>query len=478
MTPPTASLLSSFIHSSFSTWPLLLLSAALLLLASPLSAQWVDGDTLTAFSQLRSSDDASSFFALEDASFLAFSSPVELLSSLQVVTSMGPCRGFSLPGSLRYCVHPGCDLDATLTVEGLQIANLPPSAALLEALASAQTTVVVVDDDPQLSPFLSSLQLEPSTLLPVYTPFSPSAAAAPVHLPAFVFNFRGLLQVVSTEMGIFNLSAQLPLPPSLGLQVRAPPVVSVEVTCSDGVFCNGAERWMGGLNGSCMAGIEPCDDGDDCTADSCDEAFGTCQHRLTTSAPGCQDAGYCGGPHCLPQCPAGSECGPDGCGGSCGSLECAAGSACRAFLCIAADYPYSCQRPAPLVAEGRQLLGEHRLLLDLAAIQTADEVSPACTAYGNGDDLALHFTVPDSFSRGVGVDAWLKGDVNQDVDTVMEIRRDRCSDSHRLSTSAPPPTPTEQGDDYVCSDNSEPPGQHRCCPALAAPLEGCCRRGC
>lgn len=44
--------------------------------------------------------------------------------------------------------------------------------------------------------------------------------------------------------------------------------VVVEVTCSDGVFCNGIERFV---NGSCVRGPNPCDDHVNCTVDMCSE---------------------------------------------------------------------------------------------------------------------------------------------------------------------------------------------------------------
>ena len=185
----------------------------------------------------------------------------------------------------------------------------------------------------------------------------------------------------------------------------------------------------------------------------------SCWHRMLNGSgrAECAGVGYCGGARCAPQCPAGSACGPDGCGGQCGG-GCATGAACRAFHCVAASYPYSCQQPAPLLPAGQSLLGEHRLLLDMAELAYADEVAFSCTAYPNADDLAFHFTVPDSLTAGVGVDAWLRGYHNPDVDTVLEIRRQRCSDLLPRTAPAAAASGAEQGDDYVCSDNSEPPG--------------------
>ena len=70
----------------------------------------------------------------------------------------------------------------------------------------------------------------------------------------------------------------------------AAPAVVAECTrngvCDDGVFCNGEERCV---EGRCAAG-EPvaCDDGVDCTTDSCDETRWACRHQ----APDADADGY------------------------------------------------------------------------------------------------------------------------------------------------------------------------------------------
>ena len=62
-----------------------------------------------------------------------------------------------------------------------------------------------------------------------------------------------------------------------------------------------------------MSGLPPCDDGDECTIDHCDEQFGTCFHELSnSSAAGCTAPSVCGGPRCVPLCPLDSQCGSDG----------------------------------------------------------------------------------------------------------------------------------------------------------------------
>ncbi len=60
---------------------------------------------------------------------------------------------------------------------------------------------------------------------------------------------------------------------------------STNADCDDGIVCNGAET-CDVASGSCLAGTPPtCDDGNACTADSCDSASNACVH-VPIPAPG------------------------------------------------------------------------------------------------------------------------------------------------------------------------------------------------
>ena len=146
-------------------------------------------------------------------------------------------------------------------------------------------------------------------------------------------------------------------------------------------------------------------------------------------------------------------------GGECGA-GCSALHGCSSHRCLPAASLYSCQHPASLIpAAGspQSLLGRHTLLLNLSELQLLDEVRPGCTATGYQPDAIFSFTVDaQQFEHGVGLDAWLRGAINPDVDTLLEIRKGRCSDLPRSNTSSDAAT-TEQGADFVCSDQSEPP---------------------
>src|SRR5262249_38062172 len=97
-----------------------------------------------------------------------------------------------------------------------------------------------------------------------------------------------------------NGTATFPTTPGASTQTRLPPLTwnatsagtvfgtaisaKTEVTCSDGVFCNGDERWV---NGKCVAGPMPCDDGQACTTDTCDETNRLCSHTLGSTCAAC-----------------------------------------------------------------------------------------------------------------------------------------------------------------------------------------------
>ncbi len=108
-------------------------------------------------------------------------------------------------------------------------------------------------------------------------------------------------------------------PPPLGCRA--------DVDCANGAFCDGLERCVGG---ECQPGVVPdCDDGLDCTRDSCDEAARQCAHFADDAL--CSDGDSCNGEEsCEPalgRCLAGFavscadalDCTDDGCDSSTGA---------------------------------------------------------------------------------------------------------------------------------------------------------------
>ena len=200
----------------------------------------------------------------------------------------------------------------------------------------------------------------------------------------------------------------------------APIVASIEVTCGDGVFCNGDERRV---NGKCVAGPPPCDDGEGCTTDTCDETADTCWHQPVG------DCDVCAIKNCNPNCKS-RVCGDDGCGGSCGA--CTSGRSCVGGACITALQPGTCANPLPLVAAGGTLLGDHVLSGDTS--DGIDETHPSCNTASTARDEVYSFTV----TSPVGIDARMSG-----FDSVLSLRKASCLD----------PAAT-----VACSDDAAPPG--------------------
>ena len=91
--------------------------------------------------------------------------------------------------------------------------------------------------------------------------------------------------------------------------------------CSDGSLCTIGDSCLFGL---CI-GTDQCDDGNDCTADSCDPRTG-CQHVFVSDGTGCSDGNACtvGDACLLGECQAG------------GPMDCSDGNPCTADICTPA----------------------------------------------------------------------------------------------------------------------------------------------
>jgi hypothetical protein len=207
----------------------------------------------------------------------------------------------------------------------------------------------------------------------------------------------------------------------------APLTATTEVTCSDGVFCNGAERYV---NGRCERSAPPCDDGASCTTDTCDETLGICEHTLSAGCAGC-DA-----PNCNPSCH-NRACGDDGCGGSCGS--CAAGQTCLDGACALVTTPGTCSNPIPLLAAGEALAGSHTITGDTTT--GINGTVPSCNSASTARDLVYTFTL----THEMGIDARLTG-----FDSVLSLRSVACADGDPAMHSQP----------NWCSDDASPPGNY------------------
>jgi len=235
-----------------------------------------------------------------------------------------------------------------------------------------------------------------------------------VHLPA------------TTQIGLHQFQVEI----SQGETSIQRELVEFEVTCDDGKFCNGIERYV---NGACVNGPEPCNDGIACTIDSCDEVNDFC--FWDASADGCRDCKEEG--DCIPACD-GLECGPDGCEGVCGS--CSEGNACQAGRCTPALNDGSCAAPFKLL-EGQTLDGHFFVYGDTT--DSVNEVIPTCNDLSDAPEDIYTFTVPAGTTLGLearSYDRYNRGDT--EYDTVLEIRSSCQTSSTVLD----------------CSDDAAPPG--------------------
>jgi len=189
----------------------------------------------------------------------------------------------------------------------------------------------------------------------------------------------------------------------------------------DELFCNGVERI---IDGACVkVPADPCDDGVDCTADTCDEATDTCGHDPQGSCASCS-----GG--CSPEC-TGRECGDDGCGGLCGTCDPGEGCASGPGDCMTANGAGTCASPRALtVTLGTQVITG-------STSNALHQATPTCNNTSTAVEDVYAFTI----TTPTGIDARSFG-----YDTVLHLRT-TCDDDAPAATIG-------------CSDDSAPPGDY------------------
>jgi len=214
----------------------------------------------------------------------------------------------------------------------------------------------------------------------------------------------------------------------------SPIEVAVEVSCSDGVFCNGEERFA---NGQCATVRAACDDGTACTQDDCDEQSRSCLHTPTGACAVCM-----AGPTCERDC-AGKQCGDDACGGECGTCGAGEGCAQAIFQCKPETQPGTCRSPLPLLADGAQLIGDHTLEGDSSG--GIHQAVPSCNSTSTAVESVYTFTTTER----VGLEARVSG-----YDTVLHLRKKSTADG---GADCLDNTPAKT---VACSDDSSPPGDY------------------
>jgi len=121
--------------------------------------------------------------------------------------------------------------------------------------------------------------------------------------------------------------------------------------CDDGQFCTVAESCTGGVCGG--GSPRNCSDGNQCTADSCNEGTSSCDHDMAAmNGSGCDDGQYCVN---------GETCNAGVCGGG-GPRDCTDGNLCTADTCnegtSACDHDAAAMDSAPCDDGNFCLVGE------------------------------------------------------------------------------------------------------------------------
>lgn len=213
-----------------------------------------------------------------------------------------------------------------------------------------------------------------------------------------------------------------------------PASLALAVACEDGVFCNGIDRLTTG--GTCVSSGPPCDDGEACTTDTCDEDTKLCAHELGANCESCTTT-------CVADC-TGKVCGDDGCGQSCGTCT-VAGEACASVTgqCVAEDVPGTCGSPLDLVPIGTPLDG--LFIIDGDTTDATAQLVPTCNNTSTAVELVYSFVV----TTPVGMDARSYG-----YDTVLHLREeDTLTAASECEDDSPAAT-------VGCSDDASPPGDY------------------
>ncbi len=246
--------------------------------------------------------------------------------------------------------------------------------------------------------------------------------------PGELASFEGKV-TAPTQPGLHSLKWT---PQHKGTAFEGVAEAQVEVSCSDGIFCNGEERFA---NGECVSGPPPCDDGTACTADSCDEEKQACHHTPQGECAVC-------GATCAPDC-TGKQCGDDGCGGECGTCPSGQGCAQALFQCKPETQPGTCRSPLPLLADNVPVIGDHTIEGDSSG--GIHQVVPSCNSTSTAVETVYTFTLTER----LGLEARSSG-----YDTVLHLRKKRTADG---VADCLDDTPAKT---VACSDDSSPPGNY------------------
>lgn len=215
----------------------------------------------------------------------------------------------------------------------------------------------------------------------------------------------------------------------------------IDITCSDGTFCNGLERLIRGV---CTHATQlPCIsvDNDPCSNFPCIEETKRCGRIPVvncTNTPTCST----GVKTCKPDC-RNKVCGDDGCGGKCGT--CTIGQFCVAGSCGVVDQLGTCANPEELVPGGVIPNTGLTTFFKYGNSDTGfDMTTPYCGTPGINEYVyKFEVTLPEGMGFEVRLTCY---DGSTGCDTLMGLHNENCE----------PFTLTAV--DRLCSDDQTPPG--------------------
>lgn len=230
----------------------------------------------------------------------------------------------------------------------------------------------------------------------------------------------------------------------------------IDVTCSDGIYCNGMERWVRGSCVSTPTSSRPCKapSGDPCSSYECIESEKACG-RMPLGGSLC--TGACLPADCKAKCPNRAVCGDDGCGGICGeenACNTTAGEICVNYQCQVINLAGSCTSPEPLFSGYSEdedtvvpLLGVSNYIIEGdSSVNTVDVAQPVCNALGV-PEYVYGFIVPEEATQGMGFEIRMTcADGTIQCDTLLAVHDEDCQPFSLTAV------------DRLCSDDQTPPG--------------------
>ena len=263
--------------------------------------------------------------------------------------------------------------------------------------------------------------------------------------------FIGLVRLPLTT-GIFNLTWSVMSSCTGAFGSYTAPI---ELTCSNGIFCDGMERLV---NGVCQPATRAaCDDEQRCTVDTCDETRGTCKYTMNSVDTQCAFTAQCTTPPpqpdgCTKLCSLNRVCGDDGCNGICSTCPTNFGCGPNFQCTFLQNQGLSCTRPNALVLPSATLVGTHTHFIDLT--RGVLQVKFACAPDATGGQMIYTFTVPNDGTI-YGADFRFG---NGTVDTIMELRRGYCTDPLNNQVINLPIVTGPNANTW-CNDDATPPGR-------------------